>query len=83
MSIPRKIIYKHFYLEEQEETRWNQQGNRTKWSEKQAGQESDGEKAAFGRSCFRLIPARHEGFRKPFGLVQTQKEYAAEYFHCR
>jgi len=24
-----------------------------------------------------------EGFRKPFGLVQTQKEHAAEYFHCR
>jgi hypothetical protein len=33
-------IYKYFYLEGQEETWRNQQGNRTKWSEKQAGQES-------------------------------------------
>jgi hypothetical protein len=33
--------YKHFYLDGQEES-CNQQGKRTKWSEKQAGQELDG-----------------------------------------
>jgi hypothetical protein len=52
------IPYKHFYLEGQEENCRNQQGKRTKWSEKQAGQELAANTISRMQHFFRPIPAQ-------------------------